>query len=222
MIHGILPCSIHKPDSLFPQSLSKFSLVYLLARQSQLHTPYISSPNHCLLFTAHAHTIATCFAVVPRLCHLILDSLLTLYLELFCSFTPHIHITILISARWSATLFSFLSYGPGLTSMQHTTSHTTAVQSPSHFQWYILIGKQWYQLPEFLQRGKMGMVRWMCGIKLQDRVPSKELRETRIRWHNLGTTAKQAAMVWACAVNRRQWLGEEMYGVFSWECLAKR
>ena len=28
----------------------------------------------------------------------------------------------------------FLSYGPGLTSMQHTTSHATAVQSPSHYQ----------------------------------------------------------------------------------------
>jgi len=28
------------------------------------HTPYISSPNHCLLFTRHAHSIATCFAVV--------------------------------------------------------------------------------------------------------------------------------------------------------------
>ena len=25
------PCLIHAPDSLFPQSLSKFSLVYLLA-----------------------------------------------------------------------------------------------------------------------------------------------------------------------------------------------
>jgi len=38
----------------------------------------------------------------------------------------------------------FLSYRPGLTSMQRSTSHTTAVQSPSHYQWYILIGKQWY------------------------------------------------------------------------------
>jgi len=28
-----------------------------------------------------------------------------------------------------------------------------------------------------LQRAEMRMVRWMCGIKLQDRVPSKELRE---------------------------------------------
>jgi len=28
-----------------------------------------------------------------------------------------------------------------------------------------------------LQRAKMRMVRWMCGVKLQDRVPSKGLRE---------------------------------------------
>jgi len=38
--------------SLFPQSVSKFSLVYLLAWYPPLHTPYISSPNHCLLFAA--------------------------------------------------------------------------------------------------------------------------------------------------------------------------
>ena len=44
-----------------------------------------------------------------------------------------------------------------------------------------------------------------------------------IRWHSLGTTAKQVAMVWACAVKRRrQWLGEEMYGVWSGGCEAKR
>jgi len=43
----------------------------------------------------------------------------------------------------------FFSYRPGLTSMQHTTLHTTAVQFPFHYQWYILIGKRWYQLPEF-------------------------------------------------------------------------
>ena len=28
-----------------------------------------------------------------------------------------------------------------------------------------------------LQRAEMRMVRWMCGIKLKDRFPSKELRE---------------------------------------------
>ena len=51
-------------DSLFPPSLTKFSLVYLLAWHPPLHTPYISSTNHCLLFAAHAHTIATRFAIV--------------------------------------------------------------------------------------------------------------------------------------------------------------
>ena len=75
-----------------------------------LHTPYISSPNHCLLSATHAHTIATCFDVVPRLCHQILVSLSTLYLELLSrSLMPHIHLTILISALWSATSFSFLT-----------------------------------------------------------------------------------------------------------------
>jgi len=44
------PCSIYVPDSLFAQSHSKFSLVYLLAWHSLLHAPYISSLEHCLLF----------------------------------------------------------------------------------------------------------------------------------------------------------------------------
>jgi len=47
-----------------------------------------------------------------------------------------------------------------------------------------------------LQRAEMRMVRWMCGVKLKDRLPSKELRErlciddialvlqqNRLRWH---------------------------------------
>jgi len=43
----------------------------------------------CLLFTTRAHTIATCFAVVPRLCHLILVSLSTLYLEFYLVASHH-------------------------------------------------------------------------------------------------------------------------------------
>jgi len=39
-------------------------------------------PITCLLFTAHAHTIATCFAVVSILHHLLLVFLSTPYLEL--------------------------------------------------------------------------------------------------------------------------------------------
>jgi len=47
-----------------------------------------------------------------------------------------------------------------------------------------------------LQRAEMRMVRWMCGVKLQDRVPTKELRDrlglddiisvllqNRLRWY---------------------------------------
>jgi len=70
-------CSIYVSDSLFPQSVSKFYLVFLLTGYPPLHTPYITSPNDCLFFVAHAHTIAACFAVVLRLCHLILVSLST-------------------------------------------------------------------------------------------------------------------------------------------------
>jgi len=66
VIHGILPV-----QSTHWQSFSTISVQVFfglpLAWHSPLHTPYISSPNHCLLFATRAHTIATCFAVVPIL-----------------------------------------------------------------------------------------------------------------------------------------------------------
>jgi len=63
--------------------------------------PYISPPNHCILFlfAVHAHIFTTCFAVVPKVCHLILVSLNPLLRTLSCSLMPHIHLNILISAR---------------------------------------------------------------------------------------------------------------------------
>jgi len=84
-------------QSFFTMSLQAFFGLPLW--HPPLHTPYISSPNHCLLFAAHAHATATCFAVVPRLYHLILVSLNPLLGTLSCSLMPHIHLTILISAR---------------------------------------------------------------------------------------------------------------------------
>jgi len=68
--------------NLFAQRLSMSSLVYLLVWSPPPHIPYISSPSQCLLFTAHAHTIATCFAVLALLYHLFLVFLSTPYLEL--------------------------------------------------------------------------------------------------------------------------------------------
>ena len=50
-----------------------------------------------------------------------------------------------------------------------------------------------------LQRAEMRMVRWMCVVKLKDRVSNKELkREARNSGHNVATTAKQAMMIWTC------------------------
>ena len=82
--------SIYMSGSIFAQPLSKSSLVYLLVWHPPLHTPYISSPNHCLLFAAHVHTIATCFAVVPRLYRLILVCVSTLFGTLSSALMLHI------------------------------------------------------------------------------------------------------------------------------------
>jgi len=90
-IHGILPvqftCLTAFINNLSPSFL--WSRGRPLGLAHLLHTSYISSPNHCLLFTAHARTIATCFAVVPRLCDLILLSLSNLYLELYVVASCH-------------------------------------------------------------------------------------------------------------------------------------
>jgi len=90
-IHGILLVQSTCLTIFFHNLSPSFFLVYLLAWHPPLHTVYISSPNHCLLFAVHAHTIAACFAVVPRLCHLILVSLSlsTLYFEFFFVASHH-------------------------------------------------------------------------------------------------------------------------------------
>ena len=55
-----------------------------------------------------------------------------------------------------------------------------------------------------LQQAEMRMVRWMCGVKVKDRVPCKELRERLGLDDSLGTMAKQVALVWACVAKRSQ------------------
>jgi len=76
-----LICFLHSILSVQFTCLTVFFQVFFglpLDLHPPLHTPYISSPSHSLLFAAHAHTITTCFAVVPRLYHLILVSQLCL------------------------------------------------------------------------------------------------------------------------------------------------
>ena len=46
-----------------------------------------------------------------------------------------------------------------------------------------------------LQRAEMRMVRWMCGIKLKDRLPSKELRE-RLGVDDIALILQQNRLRW--------------------------
>jgi len=50
---------------------------------------------------------------------------------------------------------------------------------------------------------EMRMVRWMCGMKLQDRIPSKGLRE-RLGLDDIISVLQQNRLVWAYVAKRRQ------------------
>ena len=75
--------SIYVTDSLFPQSLSKFSLAYLLAWT--LHFILHTFLHPIIVFFSQHMPIPSqfCLAVVSKLCHLFLVSLSTPYLELY-------------------------------------------------------------------------------------------------------------------------------------------
>jgi len=77
-----LPLGLEPSTSYSIHFFTQSVLVYILVWSPPPHIPYISSLNQCLLFATHAHTIATCFAVVSILCHLFLVFLSTPYLEL--------------------------------------------------------------------------------------------------------------------------------------------
>ena len=98
--------SLHAWQSSFTTSLQVlFGLPLGLGPSTSYSMHFFT--QHYLLFAAHAHTNAACCAVM--LCHLYLVSLSVLYLGICLSLVPHIHRTILISAVWSATTFSFLA-----------------------------------------------------------------------------------------------------------------
>ena len=95
------------------------------------------------------NTIAACFAAISMLCYLFLISVSAPYLQKVCYLnaihpSDHSHLCSL------KCHLIFFPYRPGLTSMQHTVLHTTAIQLSSHTQWYIILVKPWYQLPEYI------------------------------------------------------------------------
>ena len=53
-----------------------------------------------------------------------------------------------------------------------------------------------------LQRAEMRMVRWMCGVKLKDRLPSKELRE-RLGVDDIALVLQQNRLCWYGHVLRK-------------------
>jgi len=53
-----------------------------------------------------------------------------------------------------------------------------------------------------LQRAEMRMVRWMCGVKLKDRLPSKELRE-RLGIDGIALVLQQKRLRWYGHVLRK-------------------
>ena len=53
-----------------------------------------------------------------------------------------------------------------------------------------------------LQRAEMRMVRWMCGVKLKDRLPSKELRE-RLGVDDIALVLQQNRLHWYGHVLRK-------------------
>jgi len=95
-------------------------------------------PYHHNLFCGSINIISS----IPSL------SLKSLLGTLSFTLTLHIHLTILISTRWSATSFSFLT---GQVSLPCSILlRTQLLYSLPLYQWYIPIGKQWHQLPEFI------------------------------------------------------------------------
>jgi len=60
-----------------------------------------------------------------------------------------------------------------------------------------------------LQQAEMRMVRWVCGIKLQDRVPSKGLRE-RLGLDDIISVLQQ---------NRLQWHGHVLFSQGCTQCM---
>jgi len=78
-----------------------------------------------------------------------------------------------------------------VTSHDLTGWKSHSAPSPEQCSWpqYLIISNYGINSCDNVPEEMCTHVRWMCGIKLQYRVPSNGLRETRIRWHNLGTTA---------------------------------
>jgi len=99
-------------------------LVYLLVWSPPPHIPYISSPNQCLLFAAHAHTIVACFAVVSILYHQIPSiSLNSLLGTLSFTLTLHIHLRNMLLKSMPITMTIAIAFSALTLLVGHQEEH---------------------------------------------------------------------------------------------------
>jgi len=76
-----------------------FGLSLGLEPSTSYSVHFFTQSSSLILFATHAHTVAACFAAVSMLCHLFYISQLLTWKSVFYLVTPHIHLTILITAR---------------------------------------------------------------------------------------------------------------------------
>ena len=77
--------------------------------------------------------------------------------------------------------------------------------SGSFFSYFVAFSETWPVRKEnmvALQRAEMSMVRWMCGVKLKDRLPSKELKE-RLGIDDIALVLQQNRLRWYGHVLRK-------------------
>ena len=73
------------------------------------------------------------------------------------------------------------------------------------FSYFVAFSETWPVRKEnmvALQRAEMSMVRWMCGVKLKDRLPSKELKE-RLGIDDIALVLQQNRLRWYGYVLRK-------------------
>ena len=106
-IQGILPVQFMHLIVFFHNLFPSF--LWSTSSRGTLHFILHTSPNHCLLFVTcpyHRNLFCCSTELMSSNPSLSLNLLLG---TLSCSFKLHIHLTILISACWHATSFSFLT-----------------------------------------------------------------------------------------------------------------
>jgi len=134
-------------DSPFRQPLSRSSLVFQelgLGPSTSYSVHFFTQSSSSFHSTCPYHHSLFCCntSAVSSIRYFCLSSLLG---NLSFSLTPHpSDHSHLCSLKCHLIFFP---YRLGLTFMQHTALHTTTIQPSSHNQWYVLITKQWYQLP---------------------------------------------------------------------------